>query len=103
MNRPVNPEPDECPKIKRAFKFARIIGGWGGWLFARLVIAVVLIVGVWTRWYYGLALFVVLYSCLLAVRRQSRCPHCGSRWTSEELESFVCRECRLNIGLGLRG
>ena len=102
MGRPVNPEPHECPKIKRAFKFARIVGGWGGWFYERLVLAAAVIVGVGARWYYGLAVFVVLYSCLLVVGRQSRCPRCGSRWTSEELESFVCSECRLNIGLGLR-
>ncbi|MCX6904998.1 MAG: hypothetical protein NTW03_16270, partial [Verrucomicrobia bacterium] len=92
----------ECPKIKRAFKFARIVCGWGGWFFVRLVFAVGVIVGVGTRWYYGLAVFVVLHSCLFAVRRQARCPHCGSVWTSEELESFICGQCRLNIGLGLR-
>jgi hypothetical protein len=102
MDRPVNPEPDECPKIKRAYKFARAVGGWAGWFYARLVLAVAVIVGVGTRWYYGLAVFVVLYSCLLAVGRRSRCPRCGSHWTSAELESFVCSQCRLNIGLGLR-
>jgi len=98
MERPINPEPDECPKIKTAYKFARVVCGWGGWFFARLVFAVGLIVGAGTRWYYGLAVFAVLYSCLWAVRRRARCPHCGSQWTSEELESFVCSECRLNIG-----
>ena len=102
MDRPVNPEPDECPKIKRAFKYARIVGGWGGWFFHRLVIATGVIVGVATHWYYGLGAFAVLYFCLWVVRRQSRCPHCGSHWTSQELESFVCGECRLNIGIGLR-
>jgi hypothetical protein len=102
MERPVNPESGECPKIKRAFKVARIVGGWGGWFFTRLIAAVSLIAGVWLRWYYGLALFAVLYSCFLAVRQLSCCPRCGLAWSSEELESFVCSQCRLNIGLGLK-
>src|SRR5690349_18144979 len=102
MDRPVNPEPGERSKIKRAFKVARITSGWGGWFLGRLVPFIAIVVGIGSRWYFGVALFVVLFSIVLAIRQLSRCPRCGLVWSSRELESFVCSGCRLNIGLGLR-
>jgi hypothetical protein len=102
MERPVNPDPEEYQKIRGAFRAARWSGGWCGWFLARAVLGAAVIVGVASRWYFGVALFVVLYGALLVVRRFSQCPRCGLAWGSHELESFVCSGCRLNIGAGLR-
>src|SRR5688572_4190457 len=99
MERPVNPDREEYQKIKDSFRLARFTGGWCGWFLARAVLGIAIIVGVFSTWYFGLALFAICYCLLLVVRRFSRCPRCGLAWSSEELESFVCSGCRLNIGL----
>lgn len=102
MERLINPDPDECPKIRSAFRVARFVGGWSGWFLMRALVLVAVFVGVTTRWHFGLACFLAGFSGLLLVRRFSQCPRCGLSWSAPELESFVCSRCRLNIGLGLR-
>jgi hypothetical protein len=109
--RPVHPEPEERPKIKRAMRAARIMKG-GGLVVAGL--------GGTSKWYFGVALFIVICApFFILVYSAARCPRCGQVWwaegtlwvryrgvehtaTEDETESMVCRRCRLDIGLGLR-
>src|SRR5262249_60624555 len=101
MDRPVNPEPDECPKIRKAFRAARFFG-WPALILMRLLILVALILCISSPWYYGVGLFVVGYCLLLTTEHFfARCPRCGRVWTSKDVDAFVCSRCRLNIGLGL--
>ena len=117
--RPVHPEPEERPKIKRAMHAARIMKG-GGLVVAGLGALTALIVGGTSKWYFGVALFIVICApFFFLVCSAARCPRCGQVWwaegtlwvrygevehtaTEDETESMVCRRCRLDIGLGLR-
>ena len=92
----------------RAARFMK----WGGGLVARAVALVAIILGVTTVWYRGVILFVLLYGALLVFGfLAARCPRCGQIWGRtwgwsdvdyDETESFVCRRCRLDIGLAFR-
>jgi hypothetical protein len=83
-----------------------------------------LIIGVSTAWYVGVILFAVTSGALFGFGYTlARCPHCGQVWwgnalprtappswsdlrvstpDADETQSYVCRRCRLDIGLGLR-
>jgi hypothetical protein len=98
---PINPEPEEYPKIKRAFRAARFMT-WIGRLLLRLAFLFAILLGYSTRWYWGVVFFAVIYGLLLMLNSKARCPRCGAPWSGPEFESFVCRQCRLNIGMGLR-
>ena len=125
--RPIRPEPDEHPKIQKGFKAAKFMKWWGTFL-SGLSLALSAIVGYCTVWYLGLVLLFVLLGALFIIGySQARCPHCGQVWWSpmvlifiapwwlligllltgsmseeDETETFVCRRCRLNIGMGLK-
>jgi hypothetical protein len=73
-----------------------------------------------TAWYFGIITLVVLLGVIqLFGYSAARCPRCGQTWKSsfrfpwslavlanaecgDETETFVCRTCRLDIGVGLR-
>ena len=114
MDIPVRPEPEEFPKIKRAMRAARFMS-WGSTLLTGVFAIAAVIVGVFVAWYFGVALFVVMEGLLLIVGYScARCPRCGQVWWTgwfdvsdcpkleAETESFCCRRCHLDIGLGLR-
>ena len=83
-----------------------------------------IIIGGTTAWYIGVLVFIAIWGTLFIYGyRAARCPRCGQVWWSgmgtlavapwwyaagefaaqeDETESFVCRRCRLDIGLGLR-
>ena len=80
------------------------------------------IVGATTVWYVGAAIFLVPCGALYFFGySRARCPHCGQVWwpspfmsapwwsaateytrQEDETESFVCRRCRIDIGIALR-
>jgi hypothetical protein len=117
--RAVRPDRSEHPKIKRAFR-AAIFMKWG--LVPLMLIA---LLGAWLiarasgRWF-GRAFLLLAWGALLGVGySRARCPRCGQVWWSrtgmfllapvlmlfgseDETDSFVCRRCGLDIGLGLR-
>ena len=117
--RPIRPEPEEKPKIKRAMRAARIMN-FAGQPVAVLGLVAALIVGGTFRWYFGVAVFVVILApFFIFVGSAARCPRCGQVWwgrsgdwerpgepgyavIEQETESMVCRRCRLDIGLGMR-
>ena len=116
--RPVPPEPEERPKIKRAMRAAQIMKGITG-LPLVLVLGAAIIVGGTTEWYFGVGVLVVSLPFFILGYLAARCPHCGQVWwgegpgrasygdvedptTVDETETMVCRRCRLDIALGLR-
>lgn len=123
MERPIRPEPDERPRIRRAMRWARFMK-WGANLVAGVALIFAVYFGMTVAWYWGAALFVVSWGGIFILGySQARCPRCGQVWWSgmgaiaatggwmavaqsaeqeDETESFVCRRCRLDIGLGLR-
>ena len=101
MERPVNPDPGERPEIKSVFRVARV-WRWTGAILVRLSLVVALMIAATSKWYFGVAFFVMAYGLLLIVRSFARCPRCGIVWSAEDLDAFVCTGCRLDIGLGLR-
>ena len=123
MDLPIQPDPAECPKIQKAMRAARFMK-WGASLVTGVVALVAVLVGIMVAWFWGVAVFVILWGALLAVGYSfARCPRCGQVWWSvlavfglsaviesaargtpeDETESLVCRRCRLDLGLGLRG
>ena len=119
--RPIRPEPEECPKIKKAMRAARFMK-WGATPLFSLGLLAAIFIGGTSEWYWGVIVFVVTWAPLLIFGSlASRCPHCGQVWwpctqlgtppwfligessvVEDETESMVCRRCRLDIGLGLR-
>ncbi|MDR3456004.1 MAG: hypothetical protein P4N60_01050 [Verrucomicrobiae bacterium] len=123
MDRPIPPDPEECPKIKKAMRAARFMK-WGATPVSGVCLMAAVISGITVAWYLGVIILVVTWLPLfISGYRCARCPRCGQVWWSglgtvyaiggwlavgacaeqeDETESFVCRRCRLNIGLGLR-
>lgn len=123
MNRPIQPDPAERPKIQKAMRAARFMK-WGAPLVTGVITLVAIFVGMMVAWFWGVAVFAISWGALLVVGYSfARCPRCGQVWWSllavfglsavmesaargtqeDETESLVCRRCRLDIGLGLRG
>jgi hypothetical protein len=123
MDRPIEPDPAECPKIRKAMRVARFMK-WGAPFLTGIIALVAILVGVMLAWFWGVAVFAISWVALLVVGYSlARCPRCGQVWWSvlavfglsaviesaargtqeDETESFVCRRCRLDIGLGLKG
>jgi hypothetical protein len=114
MDRPIRPEPADLPQIKKAFRAAqrmRWLPGLAGLVFAAPSCAI----GSRTNWQIGLGFFLIMEaSVTVAGYQTARCPKCGQVWgigalwcvgssgRANELGTFVCRKCRLDIGLGLR-
>ena len=123
MDRPIPPEPEERPKIRKAMRAARFMKWWATPI-AGIIFLLSVLFGMFVTWYVGVAIFVIAQGVLFIVGYSvARCPHCGQVWWSgmgtiavvggwlaiaeeaareNETESFVCRRCRLDIGLGLR-
>jgi hypothetical protein len=123
MDRPIRPEPSERPRIKRAMRAAHFMK-WGATPVSGICLLGSVIVGATTAWYVGLVVFIITHATLFILGYiLARCPRCGQVWWSgmgaifmtggflavtesaeqeDETESFVCRRCRLDIGLGLR-
>jgi hypothetical protein len=120
--RPVRPEPSEYPKIRKAYRAARFMKWWSAILMG-LAAFLSYLVGHYTIWYLGLGSVLILWGALLiGGYSKALCPHCGQIWWSarttlffvlplwlvfmgedkDEIESFVCRRCRLDIGYGLK-
>jgi len=113
MQRPVAPDQAERPQIRKAMRAARVMK-WGATPVFGIGTIAAVIIGVGTAWYVGLIVFAIVASLLVVGYGAARCPHCGQLWGSgllawrselpvDETETFVCRRCRLDIGLGLRG
>ena len=123
MDRPVPPEPSEYPRIKSAIRAARFMK-WGATPIAGVFLIIAIIVGGVRVWSLGLAVLMLSWGTLFIFGYAfARCPRCGQVWWSgmssiavvggwfalaenaaqeDETESYVCRRCRLNIGLALR-
>jgi hypothetical protein len=104
----------------RAARFMK----WGATLVAGVASIVAIVIGATTTWYLGVLTFLIMWSVLFIYGySRARCPRCGQVWWSgmgtlaavswwcaisesaehgDETESFVCRRCRLDIGLALR-
>ena len=104
----------------RAARFMK----WGATPLAGVATIAAVIIGASSAWYFGVIAFLVMWSVLFIFGYTcARCPRCGQVWWSgmgtlavapwwysitesaaqeDETESFVCRRCRLDIGLGLR-
>jgi hypothetical protein len=120
--RAVRPEPEECPKIKKAMR-AALFMKWIAVPLAWLTAIIGLVIILDSAWYLGLGIFVLTWGILFGLGAAlARCPRCGQVWWSRmtmvtftpwsaivnrildpgETESLVCRNCYLDIGVGLR-
>ncbi len=118
--RPLRPDRAEHPKIKRAFRAAKFMK-WGSVPLAGVAAVVAVVIGGSSAWYFGLGVFLLAWGVLFILGYSTaRCPRCGQVWWSwmgllvfapwwliamggeDETDSFVCRKCNLDIGLGLR-
>lgn len=121
--RPIRPEPKEYARIKKAMRAARFMK-WCATPVSGVAMIVSAIIGGNTAWYFGVLAFLTMWSVLfIGGFLRARCPRCGQVWWSsmsmltvapwwlmageaaegeDETESFVCRRCHLDIGLGLR-
>jgi len=117
--RPIRPDPAEYQKIKRAFRIATLMK-WGSVpliLFAGLIAILVALNS--SHQYIGLGILLLAYALVILGHLGARCPRCGQIWWSrtgmflvapvlilfggeDEMDSFVCRRCHLDIGIGLR-
>jgi hypothetical protein len=123
VSRPIRPEPAEFPSIRKAMRAARFMK-WGATPLAGLAMFGAVLTGAATEWYWGVAVFVGTWGILFGFGYASaRCPRCGQVWWSnlslltfapwaglganaesgDETETFVCRKCRLDLGVGLQG
>jgi len=94
------PEPAERRQIKRAFRLVQ--SGWIPLILVKLGFLVAIIIGITSRWFFGVIFYGVALCCYLIVLHFARCPRCGKLWEEEDLDSLVCSTCRLDIRLGLR-
>ena len=121
MDRPVSPDPTDIPRIRRAIRAARFMK-WGAAPIIGILIFICTILGISAARYLGVLAFLI--SCgafLLFGYSRARCPRCGQVWwgrtilyaplrgadkefqpLEDETESFVCRRCRVDIGVALR-
>ena len=107
---PLNPEPFEYSKIKKAFRAAKFAQGFGFLLFSSATFLGLMVTAFSSR-IVGLAIVLISATVYGWIFMQGRCPRCGRFWGNSsyyggppgnELEDFVCSRCRLNIGMGLR-
>jgi len=121
MDRPVRPDPSEFPRIKRAMRAARFMK-WVAPLIGGAATIASLIFVASNGWYVGALIYLISHGALYIVGYSlARCPHCGQVWwpgaflyapwwpgsterlsQEPETESFVCRRCRVDIGLAFR-
>jgi hypothetical protein len=122
MDQPIPPEPAERPRVRKALRAARAMR----WLSSLIIIVASLaslMLGAATHWYAAAIVFVCALSVLCIGYSLARCPRCGQVWwgnasgrysapywydirvypaDANEIESLVCRRCRLDIRLALR-
>jgi len=117
--RPQRPDPSEHRKIRMALRAATFMK-WAAVPVMGIALIVSFLIAYSWGGYFGLACFLLVWGSLLAFTcTMARCPRCGQVWwprtavfviapililfTSEdETDSFVCRRCHLDIGLGLK-
>ena len=117
--RPIRPDRAECPKIRKAFRAATFMK-WGAVPLVGVAVIVALLIGSALGRYFGVGFLLLAWAVLLIFGYSAaRCPRCGQVWWSktvmfvvspwlilfggdDETDSFVCRRCGLDIGLGLR-
>jgi hypothetical protein len=116
--RPVPPDRGEYQKIKKAFRAAKLMK-WASLPLMGLSLIVSRVITYYSNAYLGLAFLLLAWGFLLGIGYSfARCPRCGQVWWArtvmffispwlifggeDETESFVCRRCRLDIGVGLR-
>jgi len=116
--RSIRPDPSECPKIKKAFRAAKFMK-WGSIPLMGIALVVARLITYSSNRYFGLAFLLFAWGVLIGIGYSTaRCPRCGQVWWArtamfwispwlifggeDETESFVCRRCRLDIGMGLR-
>jgi hypothetical protein len=121
MDRPVRPDPSELPRIKKAMRAARFMK-WGAAPIMGVALIVSFMLGVSIASYVGVLAFLVSCGALYLIGYSlARCPRCGQVWwpspfvnapwqpgsteflpQADETQSFVCRRCRIDVGLALR-
>ena len=120
MLRPIRPDRAEHVKIRKAFRAATFMK-WGSVPLMLLAgVVAILIASFSSRRFLGLGFLLLAWSTLLVFGySRARCPRCGQIWWSrtglfliapvlilfgdeDEMDSFVCRRCGLDIGFGLR-
>ena len=117
--RPIRPDRAEHPRIRKAFRAATFMK-WGSVPLVGIAAIVALLIGSSSGWDFGLGFLLLAWAVLLVFGYSAaRCPRCGQVWWSktamlvvspwlilfggdDETDSFVCRRCGLDIGLGLR-
>jgi hypothetical protein len=117
--RPIRPDRAEHAKIRKAFRVATFMKWGSAPLMLLAGIVAVLIASLSARWYFGLGFLLLAWVLLVFGYSRARCPRCGQVWWSrtgmllvvpllilfgreDEMDSFVCRRCGLDIGVGLR-
>ena len=113
------PDPSEHRKIRMAFRAATFMK-WAAVPLMGLALIVSLLIAYSWRGYYGLAFLLLVWCSVLAFGyARARCPRCGQVWwprtavfviapililftREDETDSFVCRRCHLDIGMGLK-
>src|SRR5258706_14072035 len=117
--RPIRPDRTEHAKIRKAFRAATFMK-WGSVPLMGIALFVAWLIAYSSRGYFGLTFLLVTWGALPGLGyAMARCPRCGQVWWSrtamfvialwlilfggeDETDSFVCRRCHLDIGIGLR-
>ena len=117
--RPERPDPGEYRKIKSAFRAATFMK-WAAVPLMGIALVVSLLIGYSSSGYFGLAFLLFVWGSLLGFGyAKARCPRCGQVWwprtamfviapililfsSEDEMDSYVCRRCHLDIGIGLK-
>jgi hypothetical protein len=116
---PIRPDLSEYPKIRKAFRAATFMK-WGSVPLMGIALLVAGFIRYASRGYSGLVFLLLAWGALLGFGyAMARCPRCGQVWWSktamfvispwlilfggeDETDSFVCRRCHLDIGVGLK-
>ena len=117
--RPIRPDRAEHAKIRKAFRAATFMK-WGSVPLMGIALFVAGMIGYSSHGYFGLGFLLLAWGALLGFGyATARCPRCGQVWWSktaafvispwlilfgceDETDSFVCRRCHLDIGIGLK-
>jgi len=113
------PDPREYPKIRRAFRTAMFMK-WAAVPLMGIALTISFFIAYSWRGYFGLGFLLLAWGSLWAFGyMKARCPRCGQVWwprtavfviapilllftNEDETDSFVCRRCHLDIGIGLK-
>lgn len=122
MGLPIPPTPEERPKVRKAIRVARFMK-WYATPISGLTLVFSILAGMVVAWYVGVVILILSWGVLFIGVGYwlARCPRCGQVWCDgmfgigfmgwlgpmelkplkDETETFVCRRCRLDIGLAL--